>query len=285
MSEYSHNNQKMKNNTIFITGASSGIGRSIAEYFQQKGWNVAATMRTPEKYADLAEMTNVNLYKLDVIDQSSIDNAINSAIKDFGSIDVIVNNAGYGLVGAFEASTNDQIKRQFDTNVFGLMNVTRSILPHFRKQKSGIIINVASVGGRITFPLYSLYHGTKWAVEGFSESLHYELRQFGIKVKLIEPGAIKTDFYDRSMDLMKADELEEYDNYVNNTFATMQDVGANAPGPIVVAKKVYKAATDGSSTLRYPVGSGAPFLLFLKRLLPNSWFFGIVRMATERKRK
>lgn len=275
----------MNNKTIFITGASSGIGKSISEYFHQKGWNVAATMRSPEKNEDLSSKENIRLYKLDVLNQTSIDDTINGVLKDFGSIDVLVNNAGYALVGPFEASTNDQIKRQFDTNVLGLMNVTRSILPHFRKQRKGIIINVASVGGRITFPLYSLYHGTKWAVEGFSESLHYELRQFGIKVKLIEPGAIKTDFYDRSMDLMKADGLKEYDEYVNSTFATMQEVGANAPGPMVVAKKVFKAATDGRNTLRYPVGSGAPFLLFLKRVIPNNWFFGMVRMVTEKKKK
>ncbi|WP_235689709.1 SDR family oxidoreductase [Fulvivirga lutea] len=271
--------------TIFITGASSGIGRSTTEYFQKKGWNVAATMRSPEKYEDLAKMENVHLYKLDVTDQQSIDSAIDAAISDFGQIDVLVNNAGYGLVGAFEASTNEQIRRQFDTNVFGLMNVTRAILPHFRKNKAGIVINIASVGGRITFPLYSLYHGTKWAVEGFSESLHYELKQFGIKVKLIEPGAIKTDFYDRSMDLMKAENLEEYDKYVNGTFNTMQKVGANAPGPIVVAKKIYKAATDSGYKMRYPVGSGAPFLLFLKRVLPNNWFFAMVRMVTEKNIK
>ncbi|MEQ8926426.1 MAG: SDR family oxidoreductase [Fulvivirga sp.] len=271
--------------TIFITGASSGIGRSIVEYFQDKGWNVAATMRTPDEHADLKSLKNVNLYQLDVLNEASIKMAITDAIADFGRIDVLVNNAGYALVGAFEASTNEQIRRQFDTNVFGLMNVTRAILPHFRKNKNGTIINVASVGGRITFPLYSLYHGTKWAVEGFSESLQYELRQFGIKVRIIEPGAIKTDFYDRSMDLMKADGLEEYDNYVNGTFNTMQKVGAKAPGPIVVAKKVYKAATQKNYKMRYPVGSGAPFLLFLRRVVPNSWFFAMVRMVTEKNEK
>jgi short-subunit dehydrogenase len=273
------------NKTIFVTGASSGIGRSITEYFQQNGWNVAATMRNPDKDQHLSKLDNVKLYKLDVLDELSIQDSIDQAIKDFDGIDVIVNNAGYGAVGAFEAASNDQIKRQFDTNVFGLMNVTRAILPHFRAKKSGIIINVASVGGLITFPLYSLYHGTKWAVEGFSESLHYELKQFGIKVKLIEPGAIKTDFYDRSMEIMKKDGLLAYDEYAENALANMHDIGEKAPGPIIVAKKVFKAVTDGSSTLRYAVGSNAPLLLFLRRAIPNSWFFGMVSSIVEKKRK
>ena len=273
------------NKTIFITGSSSGIGRSIAEYFQQHGWNVAATMRNPEKDEHLGSLENVKLYQLDVLNETTIVEAIKNTITDFGSIDVLVNNAGYGLVGAFEASNNEQIKRQFDTNVFGLMNVTRAILPYFREHKKGIIINIASVGGRITFPLYSLYHGTKWAVEGFSESLHYELRQFGIRVKLIEPGAIKTDFYDRSMELMEKEGLTAYDDYANNALANMMEVGKKAPGPIVVAKKVFKAATDNSNTLRYPVGSSAPLLLLLSRLIPNRWFFGMVSSIVEKKRK
>jgi short-subunit dehydrogenase len=273
------------NKTIFITGSSSGIGRAIAEYFQQNGWNVAATMRSPEKDEHLGSLKNVNLYQLDVLNETTINEAIKNTITDFGGIDVLVNNAGYGLVGAFEASTEEQIKRQFDTNVFGLMNVTRAILPYFRENKKGTIINIASVGGRITFPLYSLYHGTKWAVEGFSESLHYELKQFGIKVKLIEPGAIKTDFYDRSMEVMKKEGLTVYDDYANNALANMQEVGEKAAGPIIVAKKVYKAATDNSSTLRYPVGSNAPLLLFLRRAIPNSWFFGMVSSIVEKKRK
>ena len=192
--------------TVLITGSSSGIGRAIAHYFQSKGWQVAATMRKPENEQDLDKLENTKLYALNVCDKHSIQEAINSAIDDFGGIDVIVNNAGYGLVGPFEASTEEQIQRQFDTNVFGLMNVTRAIIPHFRECKSGTIINITSVGGRLSFPLYSLYNSTKWAVEGFSESLQYELRQFGIKVKLIEPGAIKTDFYDLSMELNDEDE-------------------------------------------------------------------------------
>lgn len=266
--------------TVLITGASTGIGKAAVLHFQREGWNVAATMRTPEKAADLAALPNVIVPRLDVLDQASIDAAIAETIAKFGKIDVLVNNAGYGLVGPFEASTDAQIRRQFDTNVFGLMNVARAVLPHFRERKDGVVINIASVGGRITFPLYSLYHGTKWAVEGFTESLQFELRQHGVRVKIIEPGPIKTDFYDRSQDLMEKPGLTAYDGYVKKVMPNMNKAGMNAPGPEVTAKVIYRAATDGSRKLRY--SSNSLPLLALRRLLPQSWFFAIVRSAIER---
>jgi NAD(P)-dependent dehydrogenase (short-subunit alcohol dehydrogenase family) len=269
--------------TILITGASSGIGKVTAQYFAAKGWQVIATMRKPEAETELNKVSNIMLLPLDVLNQDSIDLAISTAISKFGRIDTIVNNAGYGAVGAFESATTDQVQRQFDTNVFGVFNVIRSILPHFRANKAGTIINVASMGGRITFPLYSLYHGTKWAVEGFSESLAFELREHGIKVRIIEPGAIKTDFYHRSMDLFSKPGLTAYDNYTNLVMPNMQQAGEDAPGPIVVAQAIYKAATDTGNKLRYPVGGAAPALLVLRRLIPDSWFMGIVRMVVEKK--
>ncbi len=271
------------NKTVLITGASSGIGKSAVQYFQGKGWNVAATMRKPENEKELNQLQNVKLFRLDVMDDASIEKAITDARAAFGGIDVIINNAGYGAVGAFEAASKEQIQRQFDTNVFGVMNVTRAILPYFREKKSGTIINVTSMGGRLTFPLYSLYHGTKWAVEGFSEALQYELNQFNIAIKIIEPGAIKTDFYDRSQDLFSKEGLTQYDDYQNLTMPNIQKAGADAPGPEVVAKKMYEAATDGSKRLRYAVGSNAPLLLFLRRILPHSWFTGIVKSVVEKK--
>lgn len=270
--------------TVLITGASSGIGKATALYFAQKGWNVAATMRSPEKEKELGKLSNVQLFALDVTREVSIEKAIADTLASFGQLDVLVNNAGYGAVGAFEAASQEQIRRQFDTNVFGLMNVVRATLPYFRQQRSGTIINVASVGGRITFPLYSLYHGTKWAVEGFSESLQFELAQFGIRVKIVEPGAIKTDFYNRSQDLFAKEGLNAYEEYQQLALANMQEVGAKAPGPEIVAKTIYKAATDGKKTMRYSVGSGAPALLLLRRLLPTNAFMHIVRTVVERKR-
>ena len=261
--------------TIFITGASSGIGRATAQHFLSKGWNVVATMRSPEKSSDWCTGEKMLGLRLDVSDIPSIRQAQDQAIAKFGSIDVLVNNAGYGLVGPFEASTPEQVERQLGTNVIGLMNVTREILPHYRERRQGLLINVASMGGRLTFPLYSVYHATKFAVEGFSEGLIYELEPFGISVKIIEPGPIRTDFYDRSMELMTKPGLTAYDAFVGSAMPNMQKSGATAPGPEVVAKVIYKAATDGSTRLRYPVNSAG--ILMLHRWLPLRWFVAIVK--------
>jgi NAD(P)-dependent dehydrogenase (short-subunit alcohol dehydrogenase family) len=268
--------------TVLITGTSSGIGKAAVQYFAQQGWNVAATMRSPEKEKELGKLPNVKLYRLDVTNDDSIKDAINGAIADFGGIDVIVNNAGYGAVGIFEKATNEQIQKQFDTNVFGVMNVIRQVLPYFRSKRNGTIINVTSMGGLITFPIYSVYHGTKWAVEGFSEALSYELKPLNIKVKTIEPGAIKTDFYERSQDLFQNPAITDYDAYEQVTFKNSQKAGEDAPGPEVVAKVIFKAANDDSFRLRYPVGGSGPMLLILRRLLPLSWFMGIVRSVVEK---
>ncbi len=266
--------------TLLITGASSGIGKATVEWFSEKGWNVAATMRDPSRHADLGAMKGVKLYALDVTQPDQAEKVVSSVLKDFGSVDVLLNNAGYAEIGPFEAAEDKQIQKQFDTNVFGLMRLTRAVLPHFREKKSGTIINIASVGGRITFPLYSLYHSTKFAVEGFTESLHYELRQFGIKVKLIEPGTIKTDFYGRSQDLLHKEGLTTYDTYSAKVMPKMLAQGANAPGPEIVAKAVWKAARDKGWRIRYLVGREA-FYVRLRRLIPSSWFFGLVRGSLE----
>ncbi|WP_373542323.1 SDR family oxidoreductase [Chamaesiphon sp.] len=267
--------------TVLITGASTGIGRATAQLFQQQGWNVVATMRSPEKSTELANLPNVLCLPLDVTKVDTIPAAIDRAIAQFGAIDVLVNNAGYALIGAFEACDMADIRGQFETNVFGLMEVTRAILPHFRLRQQGILINVASIGGRMTFPIYSPYHATKWAVDGFSESLQYELRQFNIKVKIIEPGAIKTDFYSRSITVAKKAGLTVYDDYLQRTLPKMDKAGENGSAPAVTAGAIYKAATDGSWQLRYPAGGNATFLLGLRKLLPEAWFIGMIRRGLE----
>ena len=269
--------------TVLITGSSTGIGKAAAIYFSHKDWNVAATMRSPEKHTELKALPNVKLYKLDVLDDATIQDTIESVRKDFGGIDVLVNNAGYGAVGAFESATKEQIQKQFDTNVFGLMNVCRAILPYFREKKDGTIINIASIGGRLTFPLYSLYHGTKWAVEGFSEALQYEVRDFNIKIRIIEPGSIKTDFNGRSQDFFKREGFTVYDNYTKLVMGNVEKAVQQAPGPEVVAKKIFEAAITPGYKMRFPVGSNAPALLIMRRLLPDSWFSGIVRSILEKK--
>ncbi len=272
----------MNKQTILITGASSGIGKATAKYFAEQGWNVAATMRTPEKETELKQLPYLKLYQLDVTDDNSITRAIDNAIKDFGKIDVLVNNAGYGAVGVFEKATKEQIQKQFDTNVFGVMNVTRQILPYFREKGGGTIINVSSMGGRITFPLYSVYHSTKWALEGWAESLQFEVRQFGIKIKNIEPGAIKTDFLGRSMDLFKKESLKAYDTYEAIVNRNMEESYKNAPESITVAKTIFKAANDSSYKLRYTASAQSTMLLFLRWLLPLGAFTGIVRSIIDK---
>ena len=268
--------------TILITGTSSGIGRATVQYFSQRGWNVAATMRHPEKEKEMQQWAGVKLYALDVMNTGSIEKAIQDVLKDYGSIDVICNNAGYGAVGIFEKATAEQIQQQFDTNVFGCMNVIRAILPHFRSKKDGAIINITSMGGLITFPIYSVYHGTKWAMEGFSEALAYELRPLGIRVKCVEPGAIKTDFYTRSQTLFKNETITDYDAYEAVTMRNTQESEQSAPGPEIVAKKIYQAATDNNYKLRYPAGPQSSMLLLMRRVIPMSWFSSIVRMVVEK---
>ena len=263
---------------ILITGASSGIGKDTAKLFQTKNWKVAATMRSPEKAEDLQHIADIETFRLDVTDTDSIKNAIADVLEKFGRIDAVVNNAGYGLVGAFEAASQEQIEKQFQTNVFGVMNVCREILPYFRKEKRGTIVNVASMGGRITFPLYSLYHATKWAVEGFSESLQFELEQFNIRVKIIEPGPIKTDFYDRSMDLTRKEGLTAYDWFIDKAMPNMQKAGETAPDGLVVAEAIWEAVTDGSKKMRYPANS--KMVLTVRKLLPDWAFFRIIKGAT-----
>lgn len=261
--------------TVLITGASTGIGRAAAERFHAAGWNVAASMRSPEKAEWIGSDDRWFAPRLDVTRPDEIQAGIKAVLDRFDRIDVLVNNAGYGLVGPFELAAPEQIERQFQTNVFGLMNVCRALLPHFRAQQNGTLINVASMGGRITFPLYSLYHATKWAVDGFSESLQYELRPFNVRVKIIEPGPIKTDFYGRSMDLPSRPDLKAYDDYVGRVMPRMDGAGRDAPGPALVADAIYRAATDGSWRLRYTPNATA--ILALRRLLPDSWFQATVR--------
>ncbi|UZH54178.1 SDR family oxidoreductase [Salinimicrobium tongyeongense] len=258
--------------TILITGASSGIGRATAKLFAKKGWNVAATMRSPEEETELKELPNLKLYTLDVTKKEHLQKIISEVEKDFPGIDVLFNNAGYGAVGAFEKSTEEDVLNQFKVNVFGVMDLTRQFIPYFKQKGEGMIINTSSVVGRFTIPLYSLYCSSKWALEGFTEALQYELKQFNIKVKMIEPAAIKTDFHGRSLKTFENDAVKGYDKMEKNILSGMKKRNEKAPGPEVVAKTVFKAATDGSQKLRYPAGKGAGAVLIARKLLPTSWF-------------
>jgi NADP-dependent 3-hydroxy acid dehydrogenase YdfG len=271
------NNSTMKQ-TIFITGASSGIGKETAKYFQLKGWNVVATMRNPEHETELIGLENVFVTKLDVLDLESISQAISKGIEKFGGIDVLLNNAGYGAYGPLETFPREKILRQFNTNVIGLLDVTRAILPHFRDNKKGIVMNVSSMGGKMTFPLGSLYHGTKFAVEGISESLRYEVEEFGGKVKIIEPGAIATDFAGRSFDFNTDEKLSAYQNIVSKIMTVFPQMIKNASSTNVVTEVIYKAATDGTKRLRYMAGKDAKLYNLLNRLFGYGFLFKMNKM-------
>jgi len=262
--------------TIFITGASSGIGRATAWFFHKRGWNVVVTMREPDKPQDLPVGPGILRIRLDVTDKDSIRDAAAAAVTKFGRVDVLVNNAGFALVGIFEAMTAEHIERQFRTNLFGLMEVTRAFLPHFRHQRSGVIINVSSVGAFMTFPLYSPYHATKWAVEGFSESLQFELAPFNIRVKLIEPGPIKSAFYDRSEDFVAPDGLSDYQPYTEVMRRALKRAAQKGGQPTDVAKVIYRAASDRRSKMRYLVGGQAKVVWLIHRILPTNWFMTVI---------
>ena len=248
--------------TILITGASSGIGKSSATLFADRGWNVVATMRNTDDGTGLAGRNNVLVTTLDLLDSASITAAVSAGIERFGAIDVLLNNAGYGAYGPLEATPMSVLRRQFDVNVFGLVETIQAVLPSMRAQRSGVIVNVSSVGGRMTFPLGSLYHGSKWAVEGLSEALHYELAMLGIRVKLVEPGGVNTDFGGRSFVFTDAPEFPDYRPLVDMAAAALQEEASDDnQEPHEVAEVIFGAATDGSDRIRYISGAGATQLL------------------------
>lgn len=266
--------------TVLITGASSGIGKATAELFAVRGWNVAATMRSPEAGADLARLDNVLVARLDVTEPASAESALAEAIAAFGRIDVVVNNAGYGLWGPFEAATEAQVRRQFEVNVLGLMTVTRAALPHFREMGGGRFVNIASIGGQIAFPLVSVYHGTKWAVEGFSESLSFELGDIGISVKIVEPGVIETEFQGRSLDWAAREGLDAYDGTIAKFQRAMEGMNQASSPASLVAETVWEAAHDASSRLRFLCGADAEQMFAGRRQAGDEAFVEGIRAQT-----
>jgi short-subunit dehydrogenase len=266
-------------NTILITGASSGIGKETAKLFQKKGWNVVATMRSPDKEQELTKLDNVLVTRLDVTDDDSIKPAVDQGIKTFGKIDVLLNNAGYGAFGPLEASSKSRIKRQFNTNVIGLLETTKAMLPHFRKNRSGVIVNISSGAGKIAMPLGTLYHGTKFAVEGISESLQYELEPIGIKVKVVEPGVIATEFGGRSFDFANDETLQEYQPIVHKMMAVLSNEniqGTGSPASLV-ADVIWEAVTDGTNTLRYTAGEDVKQYIEARKSLSDEELFSIIK--------
>jgi len=264
---------------MLITGASSGIGKATSFYFAQQGWNVIATMRSPEKEKELTGMDNILIARLEVTEPASIEAAIEAGIERFGKIDALINNAGYGQQGLFEAITPEKVQAQFNTNVFGLMNVTRAILPHFRANKSGVLLNVSSGAGRITTPILSVYTASKFAVEGFSEALAFELDSQNIKVKIVEPGFIPTTFYERAMEEFAFDPaLEDYKAFSDEMAAFFKSFeGKNNFTADDVAKVIYTAVTDGTNQLRYIAGPDLEHLMHIRNSMPDQEYVDFTR--------
>lgn len=245
--------------TIFITGASAGLGKATAQLFAAKGWRVIATMRKPETETEVRTLDNLTSLPLDVTNIEQIAKTVQQAIA-LGPVDVVFNNAGYGLSGPLEATTDEQLTRQINTNLLGPIRVTKAFIPHFREKRSGLFITTTSLGGLVGFPFSSLYHAAKWGLEGWSESMSFELAKFGIGIKTVAPGAIQTDFMSRSYD--KASH-PAYDQWIDDFFAKAEGVAFTPADQI--AEVIYEAATDGKDQLRYLAGDDAEYM-YAKRL-------------------
>lgn len=240
--------------TIFITGASTGLGKATAKIFHSNGWQVIATMRNPEKETELNELDNVILLPLDVTNPDQILQTIKNVTEKY-SVDVVLNNAGYGLIGALESLTDQQILRQIETNLMGVIRVSKAFTPHFRENKKGLFLNITSTFGLMGFPTCCVYSATKFAVDGFSESLASELVQFGVQVKIIAPGGMQTDFAVRSMEVGQHEAYEKLTAEVSKGYSAEQL--ANYTKVEDVAQIVYEAATDNKNQLRYVAGNDA----------------------------
>ncbi len=254
--------------TALITGCSSGIGFETAVLLAKNGFYTFATVRNPQKSFELQEIANKNklpldLLSLDVRDEKSVKCAVNTIIEKNHQIDVVINNAGYGGSGAVEDFSIDEIKSMFETNFFGVVRVIHAVLPYMRMKKNGIIVNISSIGGRIPFPFSSVYASTKFALEGLSEALQYEVEQFGIKIILVEPGIIKTNFLNNAKRANKSlDSSSPYNNLLLKRVNKIKTMFENGTPPDEVSKIILNAIiSEKEPELRYVVGNDANFLL------------------------
>jgi NAD(P)-dependent dehydrogenase (short-subunit alcohol dehydrogenase family) len=263
--------------TVLITGTSSGFGKASVEHFLARGWNVIATMRSPQP--TLFEASDRLLVTmLDVTAPTSVTTAIAEGITRFGQIDVLVNNAGIGLFSALEATPDEVIRQAFETNTFGVMAVTRAIVPHMRERGSGTIINVTSSTGIAPMPLVAVYTASKYAIEGFSESLAYELGAFGVRVRIVEPGLAPTTHFAANTGGHRDDLLPAaYAPYAGRYLASMQTYPMPFTTGEDVAEVVFRAATDDGDRLRYPAGGDSVLLADLRQTLPEQAFMAHIR--------
>ena len=275
-------NREITDHVAVVTGSSSGIGFEIALMLARSGFHTYATMRNLEKSKKITEIANtqklpLQVVQLDVNDDISVKNAIDKIVAaENKRIDVLVNNAGYGLFGPLADTSIEEIKAQFETNFFGVIRVAQQVLPVMRKQNSGgTIVNVSSVGGRIGVPVLSAYQSTKFALEALSESMSYELEPFGIRVVIIEPGFIRTNIINSSTSAEKA--LDPKSPYfplmkkVKNYFKSMMENASSSP-PEEVAKVILQAVTSENPQLRYTVGNDAAAIIQARMNMPDKEF-------------
>jgi len=279
MASSSSSNQKV----AVVTGSSTGIGYETSLILARNGFLTYATMRNLNKSESIESITTkenlpINIKQLDVTDDTSVKNAVEAMLSETGRIDLLVNNAGYGLNGAFEDLAMDEIKAQYETNLFGLIRTTQAVLPIMRRQKSGTVINISSGVGRFGLPGSSAYVSTKFAVEGLSESMSYELEPFGIKVVLVEPGVIKTNFVDGMVIARKSqDPKSPYSQIIQKMVTGLEEMMKNGSSPDLVAKVVLNAATNENPSLRYLAGNDVEQLLESKRKMPDEEFYKMMK--------
>jgi NAD(P)-dependent dehydrogenase (short-subunit alcohol dehydrogenase family) len=257
-------NKISRNKVALVTGSATGIGYEIAVHLARAGFRTYATMRNIQKAKEINEIAKtedlpLSAIQLDVTDNDSIDKAIDTVLTESERIDVLVNNAGYGLIGSIEEMSSEELKAQFETNVFGTFRVTQAVISHMRKQHSGVIVIISSVAGRVGLPLFSAYASTKFALEGLSESMAYELKPFGINVVIIEPGAVNTNF--RSEQAAKMTKSSPYYKMTQSALRAIEGMVSQGLHPKEVAKVVVDAIDNPKLKLRYVVGKDAEELI------------------------
>ena len=271
-----------------VTGTSTGIGYETSLMLARNGFLTFATMRNLNKSDNIKsiaakENLPIRITQLDVTDDVSIKNAVQTILTDKGRIDVLVNNAGYVLEGAFEDLSVDEIKAQYETNVFGLIRTTQAVLPIMRKQKSGIIVNISSAAGRFGYPGGSAYISTKFAVEGLSESMAYELEPFGIKVVVVEPGVIRTNIFDSVVVARKSrDPNSPYTQITQKMASAFGEMMKNASSPELVANVVLEAVTNENPNFRYLAGKDVENWLGAKRNMSDEEFYKMMKQNLMR---
>jgi NAD(P)-dependent dehydrogenase (short-subunit alcohol dehydrogenase family) len=273
-------------NAVLITGCSTGIGRATAERLASRDrWTVYATARRPDSIADLTEK-GCRTLALDVTDEDSMKKAVAEVEREHGAVGALVNNAGYAVEGAFESTPIDDVRRQFDTNVLGLIRLSQLTLPAMRAQNRGRIVNISSVGGKVVFPGGAFYHATKHAVEALSDALRFEVMGFGIRVAIVEPGLIKTAFGDTATASISAPggPYSSFNAAVTKRVAGAYEgaMGILAAGPEAVARVIERAISARRPRSRYRVTSGARVMLTLRKITPDRAWDAMMRMQFPR---